>query len=56
MNADPLCQHEFDDGSVCAGDTVPGTTRCLGHQDDGQPDVPVVEPTTMGAAGKAGAR
>lgn len=35
---DPLCQHEFDDGDLCAADAVPGSTRCAGHQDDGQPD------------------
>jgi hypothetical protein len=56
MTANPLCQHEFDDGGLCAGDAVPGTTRCAGHQDDGQPDAPVIEPAAVGAAGKAGAR
>ncbi|MET9260392.1 hypothetical protein [Amycolatopsis sp. NPDC004079] len=35
---DPLCQHEFDDSGLCAFDVQPGTGRCPGHQDDGQPD------------------
>lgn len=35
---DPLCRHEFDDGGICAEDAQPGTCRCSGHQDDGQPD------------------
>jgi hypothetical protein len=64
--SDRLCQHEFGDSSVCAADTVPGSTRCASHQDDGQPDLDIVEPVVESAvepatgsayaAGMAGAR
>ncbi|MFI5614688.1 hypothetical protein [Amycolatopsis sp. NPDC051903] len=36
--AGTLCQHEFADGGLCAHTAAPGTTRCPGHCDDGQPD------------------
>lgn len=35
---DPLCQHEFADGSLCGRQADPDRTRCSGHRDDGQPE------------------
>lgn len=58
ITANLVCQHEFDDRSVCAANAVPGLTRCAGHLDDGQPDVAVVEPIVapVRTAPMAGAR
>jgi hypothetical protein len=49
---DPFCQHEFDDGGLCGHDALPGSTRCAGHQGDGQPDFPL----DTGVRGEEGGR
>jgi len=39
---DPLCQHEF-----------PDTRRCIGHQNDGQPDALIDDAGVPALAGDA---
>ncbi|KAA2245893.1 hypothetical protein F0L68_41140 [Solihabitans fulvus] len=51
--ADIWCRHEFvDGGGLCAAQALPGSTRCSEHQDDGQPDVDLVEPHGAGQDGR----
>lgn len=53
---DLLCQHEFDDRALCAATAVPGSTRCVGHLDDGQPAVEVTPPSAPSAPARSTAK